>query len=261
MARPVKKLLSRPAMGPRDSPFVNLDGVASSAMRTGRFSILMAGFLVLAVPDATTGAAQARVALFGADERRSERIELFPQWTGALERYFVERELAEGSCEATSFNRCHLREWRAFLDGIRGRSRAEQLRLVNDFHNSRRYIIDPVNYQVPDYWASPREFFQNEGDCEDYAIAKYLSLRALGWSPSELRILVLQDENLGIGHAVLIVYTGGTAMVLDNQIDEVVDHRRIRHYRPIYSINERAWWVHRINGQVGGGTATPGATQ
>ena len=54
--------------------------------------------------------------------------------------------------------------------------------------------------------------------------------------------MVLEPE---VAHAVLVVYMNGTAYVLDNQIKAVVDHRRIYHYRPIYSLNERNWWYHR----------------
>jgi len=60
-----------------------------------------------------------------------------------------------------------------------------------------------------------------------------------------LRILVLQDLNLRLAHAVLIVYHKGRALLLDNQIKHVVDTRKVHHYKPIYSINEQFWWLHR----------------
>ena len=118
--------------------------------------------------------------LFGTTEIQSSRLSLFPKWRGALSRYFDERRLADAPCESTLFNRCHLREWNAFLASLRGYDAMTQIGAVNDYMNTRRYIIDPRNYGVPDYWATPLQFLTRNGDCEDYAIAKYLSLRTLG---------------------------------------------------------------------------------
>jgi predicted transglutaminase-like cysteine proteinase len=60
-----------------------------------------------------------------------------------------------------------------------------------------------------------------------------------------MRIVVLQDMNLNIAHAVLVVELNGKSYVLDNQISQLVTDDQISHYRPIYSINENAWWLHR----------------
>jgi predicted transglutaminase-like cysteine proteinase len=111
--------------------------------------------------------------------------------------------------------------------------------------NTRRYITDPRNWGVPDYWETPGEFMTKFGDCEDYAIAKFLSLKRLGWTDDELRIAAVKDLNLKVGHAILIVYHAGKTWVLDNQIKRVVEAESIRHYQPVYSINETSWWRHR----------------
>ena len=111
--------------------------------------------------------------------------------------------------------------------------------------NGVPYITDIRNYGVDDYWATPKQFLYRDGDCEDYAIAKYMSLRALGFTPEELRVVVLQDLNLRIAHAVLVVYLDQQGLILDNQIKRVVDQEKIHHYSPYYSINETAWWLHK----------------
>ncbi len=185
-------------------------------------------------------------ALFGSHEARSSQLSLFPKWRGALSRYFNETRLPEAPCYAETFNRCHLREWTDFLAGLRGADPMAMLREVNHFLNQRPYIIDLRNYGVEDYWATPFQFLSRDGDCEDYAIAKYFSLRALGFPTDSMRIVVLHDLNLRTAHAILVVYLGDRAMVLDNQAPTVVDARTIRHYRPIYSINEEHWWLHRL---------------
>jgi len=225
--------------------------MTSSAQATRRFprliALAMAGLALVALSDAAAARrAHGGTSLFGSHEIRSSRMSLFPKWQGALARYFDESKLADAPCTSTIFNRCHLKEWKKFLKGLRGETRMEQIKWVNRFMNRHRYVIDPRNYGVPDYWATPRQFLNRDGDCEDYAIAKYLSLRALGVKPDRLRIVVLQDLNLGAAHAVLVVYQGSRKLVLDNQIRMVIDDTRIHHYRPIYSINEQAWWLHRM---------------
>ncbi|MFQ5957961.1 MAG: transglutaminase-like cysteine peptidase [Alphaproteobacteria bacterium] len=204
------------------------------------------GAAVAGLPTAAWGATEpAYPSLFGTREVRSTNLTPFPKWTGVLDRYFAEVELPEGGCEAKTFNVCHLRDWQRFVEGLRGADAMTQLDQVNRYMNRAPYITDPRNYNVDDYWATPRQFFNRDGDCEDYSIAKFMSLRALGWDNDRMRIVVLKDLNLGIAHAVLVVYRDGAAWVLDNQIEQVVTADRIRHYRPYYSVNEDSWWLHR----------------
>jgi predicted transglutaminase-like cysteine proteinase len=54
---------------------------------------------------------------------------------------------------------------------------------TNRFLNDWRYKPDDQNYGQRDYWATPLEFLRRSGDCEDYAIAKYVTLRELGFAP------------------------------------------------------------------------------
>ena len=105
--------------------------------------------------------------------------------------------------------------------------------------------MDPVFWNLKDYCATPNQFTHKTGVCEDYAISIYISLLILGFNPDHMRIVVLQDLNLKIPHAVLVVYLDGQPLILDNQIKQVVHASRIRHYKPIYSINQKNWWLHR----------------
>lgn len=181
--------------------------------------------------------------LFGYTETRQSNMGMFTQWLGALERHLL-HDLPEADCSETRMNRCHLRQWLAFLDGISDLPRQEQLEQVNEYANRKSYIIDFDNYGKDDYWAIAREFLYNGGDCEDYAITKLFSLRWLGAPEQDMRIIVLQDTNLRVPHAVLGVQHAGELYILDNQIKTVVKHRQIVHYVPVYSINEDAWWLH-----------------
>jgi predicted transglutaminase-like cysteine proteinase len=181
--------------------------------------------------------------LFGYRQSPRTDVTVFPQWVQALERHLAD-DLRDGDCRERRLNTCHMREWQAFLREIRGLPRRQQLERVNRYANEKDYVLDLDNYGLLDYWAIPREFLFNGGDCEDYAITKLLSLRWLGHPTGALRIVVLQDTNLRIAHAVMAVGTGDDILILDNQAQEVLSHRRIVHYAPVYSVGETQWWMH-----------------
>lgn len=189
-------------------------------------------------------ASTAEAELFGTREIKAGSLKPFPKWTDMLVRAQHEREEAAG-CKPGLARRCPWQDWQAFLQGLKGLSPEEQLERVNREVNRRRYVLDPPNWGVPDYWATPLQFLRKNGDCEDYAITKYISLRMLGFSEDSLRVLVLNDLNRGVPHAILVVELKGATLLLDNQIPTVVEAAKVRHYQPIYSINEHAWWLHR----------------
>jgi predicted transglutaminase-like cysteine proteinase len=59
-----------------------------------------------------------------------------------------------------------------------------------------------------------------------------------------MRVVVVQDTNLRIPHAVMSIDRAGETLILDNQIEEVISDKHIYHYVPVYSINEKSWWMH-----------------
>jgi len=182
-------------------------------------------------------------ALFAYREVPRSNLKLFPQWLSVLEQHMKEMT-PEGLCDARIFNRCHLREWLSFLQSIRHMSTDEQIRKVNGYANNKEYILDIENYGLGDYWATPKQFLQNNGDCEDYAIIKMMSLKQLGFDVNKMRVVVVQDTNQRIAHAVMSIDRHNDILILDNQVEEVISHRDIFHYVPVYSVNENNWWMH-----------------
>ncbi len=229
--------------------------------------------------------------LWGSREVESRSLAAFTKWTGMLARYHAERKrlaalapkcgrqdqavqpvrarsfaeliaLArkrrEGGVTSSSRALCAEERLTRLLAELADKPLADQLSAVNRFFNRAPYVLDPVNWGVPDYWASPGQFAAKDGDCEDYAIAKYLALRRLGVPARMMRIVVLEDRNLNTDHAVLAVRDpAGRIWILDNQTPIVVKAERIRHYRPVYSINEEAWWLHTAAPTAGSGSSIP----
>lgn len=197
----------------------------------------LSAWLAAAWPAAAAGAAT-YPSLFGTREIHSSNLKLFPKWRETQTRFGDEKN-------GCAYPLCDQKYWAKVVHDLAGADRMAQIKTINREMNERLYVTDPINWGVPDYWATPFQFLRKNGDCEDYAIAKFMALRALGFDNAEMRIVVLNDLNLGIAHAILVVYVDGKALVLDNQIESVVPADSIRHYQPIYSVNEDGWWLHR----------------
>tara|TARA_Y100001934_G_scaffold270550_1_gene355622 strand:- start:2026 stop:2694 length:669 start_codon:yes stop_codon:yes gene_type:complete len=198
---------------------------------------------------AWTGDADAKMkavpSIFGTKEVKAHSLKKFKKWTNAIARYAKEAPNDLKVCTPTKKDPCHTARWRIFLNKLKALPPKDQILQVNAYMNRWPYQVDLVLWNLKDYWATPNQFMYKTGDCEDYAISKYISLLILGFNPDHMRIVVLQDLNLKIPHAVLVVYLDGQPLILDNQIKQVVHASRIRHYKPIYSINQKNWWLHR----------------
>lgn len=184
-------------------------------------------------------------ALFGTAEFRAESHAALPKWDRVLEGIATEKSQYE-ACQG-NYDACPSRAamaWQALISGLQGENPSKQIREVNRFFNQIEYRPDSENFGISDYWATPLEFIAYAGDCEDYAIAKYVSLRQLGYPASTLRMVVVQDTLRDLAHAVLAVYTDEGTFILDNLTNAVLPHDRIFQYEPYYSVNEEARWAH-----------------
>ncbi|MCC6598813.1 MAG: transglutaminase-like cysteine peptidase [Alphaproteobacteria bacterium] len=175
-------------------------------------------------------------ALYGMDEKRSSNLKPFTKWTEMLSRF--ESQLQNESSAGT------IKKWERNLASYRSSSIKAMAENVNTFVNKTPYVSDAKNWKQSDYWATPIEFAARGGDCEDFAITKYVALRSLGVPEDRMRIAIVQDTQKNIPHAVLVVYTEAGAYILDNQNQNLVSAENGSRYRPIYSINRQAWWLH-----------------
>jgi predicted transglutaminase-like cysteine proteinase len=182
--------------------------------------------------------------IFGSSEVVSTNLTPFPKWTSVLQRDVKHRQTMVKICAMTKDEACPLQAWQSIVNTAHGQPMRDMLDVVNSRINKITYVTDIVNWGLDDYWETPYEFFSRDGDCEDYAIAKYLTLKALGVPIDAMRVVVLQDNNLNLLHSVLAVEDKGNIYILDNQISQVVRDKDIHHYMPIYSINEQGWWRH-----------------
>lgn len=117
----------------------------------------------------------------------------------------------------------------------------DKLTAVNRFFNAKlRFVDDQRNWRQNDYWATPIEaLVKGAGDCEDYSIAKYFTLRRLGIPAEKLRITYVKALNYNQAHMVLTFYTTPTAdpLVLDNLISDIRPASQRKDLLPVYAFN------------------------
>jgi predicted transglutaminase-like cysteine proteinase len=123
-----------------------------------------------------------------------------------------------------------------------GRQREGRARLgeINRAINlAIRPMTDLAQFGQEDVWSSPLvTLYRGAGDCEDYAIAKFVALRMAGIPAEDLRIVVLADVIRGEGHAVAAVRLDGRWLILDNRRMAMVEDMAYRNYRPLFVIGQ-----------------------
>ena len=191
--------------------------------------------------------AEAKPSFFNSKETSSTNLKPFKKWNDALLRFSKEKaDKTKGDCKSKKLTKCHYDNWMKYLSKQKGKDKMTLVNEINGRMNKAKYVTDNNNWGQKDFWATPGEFMAKFGDCEDYAIIKYLSLRMLGFKENEVRVVAVKDLNLKVGHAILVAFVDGKTLVLDNQIKQVVEAKTIRHYQPVFSISSKTWWRHRV---------------
>ncbi len=158
-----------------------------------------------------------------------------------------------------------LNAWFDVIDRNRTKPVEEQIKAVNDFFNLRiRYSTDILIWKKSDYWATPLETMGiRAGDCEDFAIAKYVSLIELGVPPEKLRLIYVKatiPEDVGSrieAHMVLGYYPIPNAipLIFDSLIPKIESALERTDLKPVYSFNTQGLWVGNITASQADPTA------
>ena len=149
--------------------------------------------------------------------------------------------------------KARLQAWDELMQSSSGLAETEKLKLVNSFFNRQfRFSDDSRNWRQTDYWATPVEaLIKGAGDCEDYSIAKYFTLRRLGVPSDKLRITYVKALQYNQAHMVLTYYASPTAtpLVLDNLIGEIRPASLRKDLLPVYAFNAEGLYL--PNGKKG----------
>lgn len=145
-----------------------------------------------------------------------------------------------------------VKDWQEILNDNRDEDIDEQLYSINRFFNQLEFVDDINHWRKDDYWATPIEFLStNAGDCEDFTIAKYFSLRQLGIPAEKLRLMYVTAVRLNQAHMVLAYYESPNAvpLVLDNINPRILPASKRRDLLPVYSFNGEGLWIAKAQGR------------
>lgn len=145
-----------------------------------------------------------------------------------------------------------LQAWTELMDALPQTSVEEKLLRVNQFFNSLTFVSDEEHWHQVDYWATPVEFIaSNGGDCEDFAIAKFFTLKAVGVEGEQMRLAYVKALELNQAHMVLVYYPAPDKepLVLDNLVNDIVPASQRKDLQPVYSFNAEGLWQAKQQGQ------------
>ncbi len=169
------------------------------------------------------------------------------------------RVLDNIEAQYNKFARQRVEDWQKLVDENKDLPEAEKLALVNQFFNTNVLFIDDIDlWNKKDYWATPLEMLSiGGGDCEDYSIAKYFTLKELGVDEDKLRITYVKAKELNQAHMVLTYFKTkrSVPLVLDNLITEIKPASQRNDLTPVYSFNGTGLWLAKSRGEgqrVGG---------
>lgn len=176
---------------------------------------------------------------------------------------FAELDLSQQLLQAVEKHygraaRQRLLDWQLLVHEHQNDAVVSKLKVVNQFFNKLEFVSDEEHWHKQDYWASPVEMLaSNGGDCEDFSVAKYFTLLALGVDQRQLRITYVKAIELNQAHMVLTWYAQADAepLVLDNLIDDIKPASLRADLLPVYSFNGADLWVAKERGKgalVGG---------
>lgn len=131
--------------------------------------------------------------------------------------------------------------WLEELETAKGKPDSFKLNAVNRIVNGFRYESEGER----DEWQSPLSFFAERGDCEDFALAKYASLKLLGVDERRMRLVIVKDLQKNAGHAVLAVDTPTGTLILDNQSAFPTPERELAgRYQPLVALSRDQRWIY-----------------
>jgi predicted transglutaminase-like cysteine proteinase len=184
-------------------------------------------------------------ALFGLETQLLTQGEVLNKWNHARaeiaqELQIVDRCRTSDVCPAAARRLIDLSAEGA---GRNGRARVGLINRAVDYAISP--ASDEAQWRVPDHWSSPLETLQSgRGDCEDYAIVKYLALLEVGISEADLRIVLMKNVFPSEDHAVLAARVDGEWLILDSRTLTLVRDTDVKGAAPIFVLdNVGAWRV------------------
>jgi len=141
--------------------------------------------------------------------------------------------------------------WEQLINTGRKLDDQQKLERANTFFNELEFSSDIDHWGKEDYWATPLQTLaSNGGDCEDFSIAKYFTLREMGIPAERLRLTYVKALELNQAHMVLTYFASPDAdpLVLDNLNGDILPASSRQDLLPVYSFNGNGLWLATARG-------------
>jgi predicted transglutaminase-like cysteine proteinase len=176
---------------------------------------------------------------FGLFTFRAPEGILWRKWRG-VEASMAKEQLVLDQCRANAEN-CpsYAAQFLRLISAVKSKAGRARLDEANRAVNTAiRYVSDLSQHGEIDRWSTPLATFATaKGDCEDYAIAKYVALREAGFPDDQLRLLLVRDRAVHQDHAVLAAHLEDRWLILDNRRSELVEDSDAVNLTPLFAIN------------------------
>ena len=164
---------------------------------------------------------------------------LWNKWTG-VEADIAKEQVILDQCRADLADcPAHAMRFLRLIDAVTSKSGRAQLDEANRGVNAAiLYVSDLVQHGEADRWSAPLATFATaKGDCEDYAIAKYVALRESGFSRDDMQLVLVRDRAIDQEHAVLAARIDDRWVILDNRGSELIEDLDTSSFTPLFAIN------------------------
>lgn len=160
--------------------------------------------------------------------------------------FMSEAEIVEVGERYGPLAEARVRYWQQMIRSPSSPVEKDRLKEVNDFFNGARFVDDSEVWQQEDYWATPLEFLiMDAGDCEDFSVAKYFTLKKMGVEMEKMRLTYVKALTLNKAHMVLAYYpkSNSIPLILDNLEPGIKLATDRMDLMPVYSFNGKDLWL------------------
>ncbi|MBR1236863.1 transglutaminase-like cysteine peptidase [Bradyrhizobium sp. AUGA SZCCT0182] len=165
---------------------------------------------------------------------------LWRKWRG-VEAAMAKEQAVLDQCRNDAGNcPANAAQFQRLIGAVSSKSGRDKLEEANHGVNAAiRYVSDYSQHGEADRWSTPlATFATGRGDCEDYAIAKYVALTAAGFSQNDLQLVLVRDRAVRQDHAVLAARLDGRWLILDNRLSALIEDSDASSFTPLFAINQ-----------------------
>jgi predicted transglutaminase-like cysteine proteinase len=178
---------------------------------------------------------------FGLFTFRAPEGTLWRKWRGIEADITKEHAVLDRCRESAEGCPSPAAQFLRLIKAVKAKSARDQLDEANRAVNMAiRYMSDYAQHGEADRWSAPlASFATGKGDCEDYAIAKYVALSEAGFPRDDLRLVLVRDRAVRQDHAVLAARLDGHWLILDSRRSDLMNDSDATSFTPLYAINGR----------------------